>query len=458
MSVNPMLRSLAQDGRISLADAQKMKQAVAAGTVSQAEIKDATSRYAEAIDDDAATLLSDTFQCAGRAKLTSLPDALTSKTLSKGMHSGDVSTLQRGLMSAGLMSQREAMALKSGADGIFGAETEASVRAFQKVSGLPATGIADPATLKALNQAMGSSARTTTPQPANVPTPTPAVRPSTGLRSREANAVAPPAPPPAAAAAPAAAAGAPAPSIVSSLPPPPPVARAAPTVGVTLPAGVPPGSAAAVIAAGTELATGSRAVHYGADNAWRNIDPRHNAPVDVRMGGLKDRWKCNLFGGNTLAAAGFEPPYYNNAKKGGEYPVAEQWHKWSTPSAELKARSAAAGCPAVDEAKKSRHQARFEMMDEMKPTAIADPAQRKARIEALLARVQPGDVVTVDHAGAAGSDGGHVRVCVGRDDTGRPLFAQAKQDAAHVVPEGVNDANWSNEDAIYILRPNTPRQ
>jgi hypothetical protein len=96
-------------------------------------------------------------------------------------------------------------------------------------------------------------------------------------------------------------------------------------------------------------------------------------------------------------------------------------------------------------------------MDEVRPTSIQDPAARLKRVEELLARVQPGDVVTADHAGAAGSDGGHVRVCVGRDDTGRPLFAQAKQQSAEVVAEGATDANWLNEDAIYILRPNTPR-
>ena len=484
MPVNPAIRTLAQDGRITLSDANALKQAVAAGTVSQADVKDAANRYAEAIDDDAAAVLSDSFQGAGRAKLSSLPEGFVNKTLEKGMRSADVTTLQRGLMSAGLSSMSQAMALKSGADGIFGTETETSVRAFQKANGLAETGKADPLTLKALQQAIsGAPGAVRTHQPANVPTPTPAgVRPSTGLRGREANA----APPAAAANAPTTTPATPTTTASSTIPAPVATsatvatpatvaapstghaagnavinakstpARAAPTIGVTLPVDVKPATASAVIAAGTELAMGERAKNYGTDNPWRNIDPRHNAPVDVRMGGLTNRWKCNLFGGNALAAAGFEPPYYNNKKQGGEYPVAEQWHQWSTPSAELKSRAAAAGTPVVDHARKSRNESRFDLMDEVKPTEIADPAVREQRVNELLARVQPGDVVTVDHVGA-GSDGGHVRVCIGRDEkSGKPLFAQAKSGAAEVHAEGA-DA-FLAEKGIYILRPNTPRQ
>ena len=54
-----------------------------------------------------------------------------------------------------------------------------------------------------------------------------------------------------------------------------------------------------------------------------------------RLGGLaqSDRnpngvWKCNLFGGNALYVAGFEPPYYGNRGKG-EYPNANQFYTFS---------------------------------------------------------------------------------------------------------------------------------
>jgi hypothetical protein len=231
---------------------------------------------------------------------------------------------------------------------------------------------------------------------------------------------------------------------------------ASPTVGVTLPVGVKVGTADALSAAGRSLATGDRAANYGTVNAWKNIDPNHAAPVDVRFGGLVNRWKCNLFGGNAMAAAGFEPPYYGNKGKG-EYPVAEQWHQWSTPSPELRARAAADGKTVVDYAKAGRNASRFNLMDEVKPTSITDPAVREKRIAEFLSRVQPGDVVTADHAGASGADGGHVRVCVGRDEQGRPVFAHAQQDQARVEAQGLYDAPWGDEDALYILRPNTPR-
>ena len=462
MPVNPAIRTLAQDGRISLSDAQKMKQAATAGTVSKSDVNDALGRYAEVIDDDAAALIADTFQGGARAKLSSLPEATTRKTLEKGMKSNDVSLLQRGLMSAGLSSSNQGMTLKSGADGIFGNETEASVRAFQKANGLTQTGTADPATLRALNATLKGTANQTrpaTPTPAQAATPAqPGVRPSTGLRRAEGQIPAGPTRPatsttPLLTGVVALATGAPSKtSAVKALATP----LASPTKAITLPTGVKAGTADAVATAANALATGSRAANYGTVNPWKNIDPNHNAPVDVRMGGLTNRWKCNLFGGNALAAAGFEPPCYGNKTKAGEYALAEVWHQWSTPSPELKARAKAAGDTVVDYAKTGRNPSRFNLMDEVKPTKIADPVERQQRIAELLARVQPGDVVTVDHAGAAGSDGGHVRVCVGRDESGAPLFAQAKSDSARVVAEG-NAENWESEDAIYILRPNTPR-
>jgi peptidoglycan hydrolase-like protein with peptidoglycan-binding domain len=318
MPVNPTIRSLAQDGRISLGDAQKLKEAVSAGTVSRAEASDATSRYAEAMDQDAHALLGDSFQSNGRARLSSLPDSLLGQTLQKGMRSEGVSMLQRGLMAAGLSSQNASVALPSGADGIFGGETEKSVRAFQRSSGLPESGKADPATLRALNQALAGSQH---PTPSRPTTQTPAattlpaattVRPSTGLRRPETAApTTTPTTTPTTAA--------PTTASTTTTSPKTPIARAAPTVGSTLPEGVAPGTPEAVAAASRDLATGARAAHYGTVNPWKNIDPNHAVPVDVRMGGLANRWKCNLFGGNALAAAGFEPPYYGKSGKG-EYP------------------------------------------------------------------------------------------------------------------------------------------
>jgi hypothetical protein len=365
-------------------------------------------------------------------------------------------------MAVGLSSENPAMALRSGADGIFGAETEASVRAFQKAHGLPQTGRADPSTLQALQRALTSSP-TAPPAPAPpgvTPPPGQPVRPSTGLR-RDTAATPTPTPTPATPAPSTTTPSTTTPSTTTPSTTTPttttPTTRAAPTVGVTLPEGVRPGTTEATIAAARDLATGARAADYGTVNPWRNIDPNHAIGVDRVMASLTNRWKCNLFGGNALAAAGFEPPRYGNRNRG-EYPVAESWHHWSTPTAEFRDRARQDGEVVVDHARRTGTRSRFDLADEVRPTAIHDPAARRARVEALLARVQPGDVVTVDHPGPPGSDGGHVRICVGRDEQGRPLFAQASQMSAEVRAEAIDDANWLTRDGIYILRPNTPRQ
>jgi peptidoglycan hydrolase-like protein with peptidoglycan-binding domain len=450
MPVSNTIRTLAKDGRLSLADANAIKQGVAAGTISKADAKQAAERYTEATDSDAAEVLADTFNGAPRSRLTSLPEGFENQPLQKGMRSEAVATLQRALMAAGLGSSNQSMALGSGADGIFGGETEKSVRAFQKASGLPETGKADRATLVELKKALAGTIPTNRPAATTPPVavPAPSVRPTTGLRRPETTA-------PAATTA--------APGVSSSIAggTTAPVGNgiaakgAAPTVGVTLPVGIKPGTPEALAAAGRSLATGDRSANYGLKNAWKNIDPNHAAGVDRRMGGLVDRWKCNLFGGNALAAAGFEPPYYGNKGKG-EYPVADQWQQWSTPSAEYKARAAAEGKPVVDLAKAAKNPSRFDLMDSVRPAEIADPAVREQKIAEFLSRVQPGDIVTADHV-SQGSDGGHVRVCVGRDPDGRPVFAHAQVERAEVQAQGVNDAGWAGEQALYILRPNTPR-
>ncbi|MDP2341843.1 MAG: peptidoglycan-binding domain-containing protein [Deltaproteobacteria bacterium] len=416
MPVNPLLRSLAQDGRVTLREAETIAQAVTAGTVKKSEAKEALSRYGEAFDVDAQALLTDTFQTRARARVSSLP---TEQTLQHGDRSDDVRTLQRALMSVALQTQNAGMALGAGADGIFGDETTASIKAFQTANGKTPTGIADPDTLRTLQQALGTRTTTTAP-----PLPAPSA-PARGLARAAAGTE----------------------------------ARSTSPTKVPLAPGVKPGTAAAVVDAATTLATGDRALDYGKPAAWKNVDPRHNTPVDVAIGGLQERWKCNLFGGNALAAAGFEPPYYGN-KNRGEYAVAEDWHKWSKPTPEAVARGAAEGHKVPDYAAKASNKSRFDLRDEVRLSAMPKDspeatAARSARIQEFLDRVQPGDVVTADHADS-GSDGGHVRVCVGRDPTSnQPLFAQAGRETALVEAEG--PAEFMGEENLYLLRPNTPR-
>lgn len=76
-------------------------------------------------------------------------------TLQKGSKGTAVTDLQLKLMKLGYKLP------KYGADGDFGTETEEAVKAFQKAAGLPATGIADKATLEALQTGQSRPATVT---------------------------------------------------------------------------------------------------------------------------------------------------------------------------------------------------------------------------------------------------------------------------------------------------------
>lgn len=73
------------------------------------------------------------------------------QSLTKGMESDEVKTLQERLLKLGNSMIRLD---KYGADGIFGPETQAAVKAFQKSVGLAETGIYDQATHAAMNKAL----------------------------------------------------------------------------------------------------------------------------------------------------------------------------------------------------------------------------------------------------------------------------------------------------------------
>lgn len=86
----------------------------------------------------------------------------TGASLVRGNRSAEVKSMQQLLITVGFVPQ-------GGADGIFGAATEAMVRAFQSRSGLPVTGIVDAVTMAALQAAV--TAATTNPGPAVGATP-----------------------------------------------------------------------------------------------------------------------------------------------------------------------------------------------------------------------------------------------------------------------------------------------
>jgi hypothetical protein len=215
------------------------------------------------------------------------------------------------------------------------------------------------------------------------------------------------------------------------------VTTTTPVAGSTAPARA---TAAATVAAAEALVNGPTATNYGVPSRWINSDPRHAAPVNREINGTANRWKCNLFAGNVMAAAGFEPPYYGNGRTG-EYPNANQLYKWSDAYA---ARNGNA------------NNVRFHLGGEMRDMPSMTAEERSAKLDELFAQLQPGDLLIADHVGTDVADGGHCRVYLGKDEQGNHRFAQAAQAQAEIQLEGPADV--AGEEHLWILRPSTPRR
>lgn len=403
MPVNPALRSLATDGRFSLQDAQQLKQLVQQGKVSQEEAKEALTRYGEVMDPEAGRVL-EQFTGATRAStMGSLPAGVQGQTLRRGDNGPDVSTLQRGLMALGQKQQNPAFTLPSGVDGAYGNETASAVRAFQSANGITATGVADPNTMRALDAALRGERFTPSPTQPTGAQPTVPTRPARGLGGTGGT------------------------------------GSTAPVA--TTPAGPTRATPEATVAAAEAIVAGPNARNYGVSERWINNDPRHAAPTNKPINGTADRWKCNLFAGNVMVAAGFEPPYYGNRRTGGEYPNANQLYKWSDKYA---ARNGNA------------NNVRFTLGDEVRDMPNMSPEARRARLDEMFSKLKPGDLLIADHVGTEVADGGHCRVYLGKDENGNHRFAQAAQGQAETQVEGPDDV--MNEEHLWILRPNTPRR
>lgn len=399
MPVNPALRNLATDGRFSLQDAQQLKQLVQNGTVTQEEAKEALNRYGEVMDPEAGRLL-ESFTGGRRASaMGAIPADVQGKTLQRGDNNLDVAILQRSLMALGQKQQNAAFTLPSGVDGAYGNDTASAVRAFQAANGISPTGIADPNTMRAIDAALRGERFT--PSPTQPPTTTPQ-QPTRATRGLGGGTTAP---------------------------------------VTTTPAGPARATPAATVAAAENLVNGRTAANYGVSERWINNDPRHAAPVGRGINGTADRWKCNLFAGNVMAAAGFEPPYYGNRRTGGEYPNANQLYKWSDQYA---ARNGNA------------NNVRFQLRGEMRDMPNMTLENRRARLDELFSKLEPGDMLIADHVGTEVADGGHCRVYLGKDENGNHRFAQAAQGRAEIQLETPDDV--MGEEHLWILRPNTPRR
>ena len=172
----------------------------------------------------------------------------------------------------------------------------------------------------------------------------------------------------------------------------------------------------------------ARATDYGVPGTWKSPNPAvpGNAKPGVTTLGVKDRWKCNLFGMDSLYAGGAKTPHY----PGGNYPIA----------IEIPNYSRGADAPLIK-------------LGEVWPGKAGTPEEAQAKIDALLKIARPGDVIIVNHQGTGTSDGGHTRVVVGNnyDSNGTVDCAQASSDAAKIRGETLG--SFTGEEAFYLLRP-----
>ena len=263
-----------------------------------------------------------------------------------------------------------------GTDGHWGRKTQNAVKAFQEQQGMAATGVVDRTTARALHQSLlagGTSAL--------------------DLRLNPLESV------------------------------------------VTQPRAVTP-SGDSMVEASTMLVE-KYGNNYGVPDPWYNLDPNHALPANVSLGGLKGKWKCNLFGGNAMYAAGFEPPYYGN-RGSGEYPNANQFFKWSDQYAA-----------------KYGNKVHFDLVGEVQVKGLDDEA-KKTQIDAVLAQAMPGDMILVDHLGDDVADGGHTRVVISNDwaESGTLTAAQASRGDAQIKTH--NLYHFTGEETLWILRPNKP--
>ena len=175
--------------------------------------------------------------------------------------------------------------------------------------------------------------------------------------------------------------------------------------------------------------------NYGVSDAWYNIDPNHALPPNVPLGGLKGAWKCNLYGGNAMRAAGFEPPYYGNGGQGGD-PNANQFYKWSDKYAG-----------------KYGNKVHFKMVAEVGIEELS-AEERKAKIIDVLKNIQPGDLIMVDHLGEGVADGGHTRVATSAFDRETETFEAGMASFAAAEVKTVGVGNFTGEETLWVIRPN----
>ncbi|MFO0600599.1 MAG: peptidoglycan-binding protein [Myxococcaceae bacterium] len=372
-AISPIVSRALSDARLSPAEVQELKAAVATGKVKPEELQALATKYSDLFEAGAGKELAAIAPRQTRLVVTppirSLGDSRAAAevlngnvTLSQGHATNKEAVLgyQHALQALASRTSHPEWSLPSGADGGFGNETTKAVQAFQRDNGLPVTGAIDQMTALKLE---GLLMKNAPPEVGGVLGPTPNI--PSGDR----------------------------------------IAQAARDLVAT------------------------RAEDYGVGGTWKSPNP--NVPNNRNPGttplGVKDRWKCNLFGMDSLYAGGAQPPHY----PGGNYPIA----------IEIPNYSRGANAPLIK-------------LGEVWPSKTGDA---QAKIDALLKIARPGDVIIVNHQGNDTSDGGHTRIVVGNsyETNGAVDCAQAGSAAAHIRGETLG--TFTGEEAFYLLRPAVSR-
>ncbi len=262
---NNLLRRALSDAQLSSAEVDSIKQAVASGEISGADLNLLAQRYGDLFQAGAGASLQKIAPQSAHVVIPAPLRSLGDNHAASAVLSGDLTlqqgkpapkdavlTFQRALDSlASRMGKPQYALLGSGADGGYGSETTTAVKAFQQDNGLPVTGNIDQMTAYKMEELLTKNA-------------------------------------------------------------PPDVGG---IMGAALP--VPDGNK--IAQAAVDLVK-SRGPDYGIAPAWKSPNPSvpGNKQPGVSTLGATNHWKCNLFGMDSLYLGGAKPPQY----PGGSYPIA----------------------------------------------------------------------------------------------------------------------------------------
>lgn len=263
-SISRVLGRALADAQLTTDEVSSLKQAVATGQVSGADLQLLAQRYGDLFQTGAGASLKAIAPAAAHVVIPPPLRSLGDDHAASQVLSGEVTlqqgkpapkqavlTFQRALDSLANRMSKPQWSLPSGADGGFGNESTAAVKAFQTDNGLPVTGAIDQMTAYKMEELLKE--------------------------------------------------------------------HAPPAVGGVMGSMLPVPDGDAIAKAAVDLVK-TRGPEYGIAPAWKSPNPNvpgNKTPNQTPLGAT-NHWKCNLFGMDALYAGGAKPAQY----PGGAYPIA----------------------------------------------------------------------------------------------------------------------------------------